>query len=285
MPNFNTVNKKDSENIQGRRELFPQGKRYKFSHIEINNKTKMYKIFSVQLFVIATLFLLGYIDRAEAQSKRCTWFGAKTLRACKLSCKALGHDTGVCDDNDRCICSEVEYNFLEDVTQWFEETLDPSTLISRMDTKFTEYKEKFKSWKISEKLRPLVPSKCKIGASFCDNACKAIGRYNGVCNADNTDCDCSDDWVTPKQYGLCASETICRLDCQANKKATGKCVKSGGWDCECESNKVSDNANRDGIDDTEGTGEREPVTLEYDNSEDVELFDARRKKRSMWTRY
>jgi len=233
-----------------------------------------------QLFVFVGIFLLGHIEKAEAQNKRCTWVGAKTFRACKVSCKVLGHDTGVCDNEDRCICSETEYDFLADVTEWIKEKVDPSTLIARMDTKYTEYKNKFKNWTLSENLLPLVPSKCKISESFCNKACSAIGRKSGVCNDDNTDCDCSDDWVTPKQYGLCASETICRLDCQANGKASGKCVKSGGWDCECESNTV---------DDTEDSP-RAGITMEYDNSgddnrEDVELFDARRKRRSMWTSY
>ena len=248
----------------------------------------MMKTCKIQFFVIFALCVFGcVIQKAEAQNKRCTWIGAKTLRACKVSCKVLGHDTGVCDDQDRCICSETEYDFLSDVTEWIQEKLEPSTLIARMDDKFTEYKDKFTNWTLSENLRPLVPSKCKISVTFCDKACKAIGRYNGVCNADNTDCDCSDDWVTPKQYGLCASKTICRLDCQAHGKATGNCV-NGGWDCECESRKVNDSEPRDGIsDDKEASGSetREDVVVEYDNSEDVELFDARRKKRSMWTSY
>jgi len=238
----------------------------------------------LHILIIAVAFVLVSIGQTEAQNKRCTWVGAKTFRACKVSCKVLGHDTGVCDDADRCICSENEYDFLADVSEWFTENLDPSTLIERMDAKYTEYKEKFKTWALSENLKPLVPSKCKISASFCDKACTSIGRYNGTCNADNTDCDCSDDWVTPKQYGLCASETICRLDCQANGKATGKCVKNGGWDCECESNR---DGPRDGLDDKEASGDkqREDVVVEYDNSEDVELFDARRRKRSMWVSY
>ena len=238
----------------------------------------------IQVLLFSIACLLGYIGQTEAQNKRCTWPGAQTFRACKVSCKVLGHDTGVCDDNDRCICSENEYDFLSDVGEWFKENLDPSTLIERMDAKYTEYKEKFKTWTLSDKLKPLVPSKCKISADFCDKACKSIGRYNGTCNDDNTDCDCDENWVSPKQYGLCASETICRLDCQANGKATGKCVKNGGWDCECESNV---NRQRDGLDNKEGSGkgEREEVTVEYDNSEDVEVFDARRRKRSMWVSY
>jgi len=243
----------------------------------------------IQILLLLVAYLLSFIGQIEAQNKRCTWVGAKTFRACKVSCKVLGHDTGVCDDNDRCICSETEYDFLADVSEWFKENLEPSTLIERMDAKYTEYKEKFKNWALSDNLKPLVPSKCKISASFCDKACKSIGRVNGVCNSDNTDCDCSDDWVTPKQYGLCASETICRLDCQANGKATGKCVKSGGWDCECETNL---DGPRDGLsgkeaskEDTEASGQREDVVVEYDNSEDVELFDARRRKRSMWVSY
>jgi len=232
----------------------------------------MAKTFIFQLFLIIAICLLGHVEKAEGQNKRCTWIGAKTFRACKVSCKVLGHDTGVCDDEDRCICSETEYDFLADVTEWFKEKLDPTTLVARMDTKYTEYKNKFKNWTLSENLLPLVPSKCKISSNFCDKACKAIGRYNGVCNEDNTDCDCADDWVTPTQYGLCASETICRLDCQANGKASGKCVKSGGWDCECESNKTIER-------------QAEPVVVEYDTSGDDELFDARRKRRSLWTSY
>jgi len=234
----------------------------------------MTKAFPFHLILIIAICVLGQVEKAKAQNKRCTWFGAKTFRACKVSCKVLGHDTGVCDENDRCICSETEYDFLADVSEWVEEKLDPTTLIARMDNKYTEYKNKFKNWTLSENLRPLVPSKCKISVSFCDKACRAIGRYNGTCNKDNSDCDCSDDWVTPTQYGLCASETICRLDCQANGKATGKCVKSGRWNCECESRK-EDSAER----------EEAPVVVEYDNSEDVEDFDARRKRRSLWTSY
>ena len=187
-----------------------------------------------QLLLIAVASVMVFISQTEAQNKRCTWIGSTP---CKVSCKVLGHDTGVCDDNDRCICSETEYDFLNDVGEWFTENLDPSALVARMEEKYEEYKEKFESSvsALTENLKPLVPSKCKISDSFCDKSCKSIGRYNGVCNSDNTDCDCSDDWVTPEQYGLCASETICRLDCQANGKATGKCV-NGGWDCECESN-------------------------------------------------
>merc|ERR1712110_34197 len=175
-----------------------------------------------QLLLVASICILANVKIAEAQNKRCTWIGAKTFKACKASCKALGHDTGVCDDQDRCICSENEYDFLSDVSEWISEKLDPSTLIARMDTKFTEYKNKFKDWKISENLRPLVPSKCKISESFCNKACQAIGRYSGVCNADKTDCKCSS---------------------TADKNV--------------------------------------PRFVEYDNSEDVETFDARRKKRSI----
>lgn len=205
----------------------------------------------ILLLLVSSICILVNVKTAEAQNKRCTSIGAKTFKACKLSCKALGHDTGVCDDQDRCICSENEYDFLSDVSEMISEKLDPSTMIARMDTKFTEYKNEFKNWTISEKLRPLVPSKCKISESFCNKACQAIGRYDGVCNADKTDCDCSDDWVTPIQYGLCASETICRLDCQANGKATGDCVDKGSkcnsgfckWDCQC-SSKADENAPR-----------------------------------------
>ena len=215
----------------------------------------METIYKYHLVFIIAICILGQIEKAEGSNKRCTFLGATTLQYCKASCKILGHTTGVCDQEDRCICSEEDYDFLADVTEWVEEHLDIATLTERMDTKYNEYKDKVRDWARSANLRDLVPSKCKISRSFCNKACKAIGLYNGTCNADFTDCDCAEEWVTPTQYGLCASETICRLDCQANGKASGKCVGAEEWDCQCESRK-----------DTEGKGEgqTEEFLVEYD---------------------
>ena len=57
--------------------------------------------------------------------------------------------------------------------------------------------------------------------------------YLGKCNPDFTDCDCSDDKVSLKQYALCAEESICRLDCQRQGMATGICKGNQEWDCTC----------------------------------------------------
>ena len=165
-----------------------------------------------------------------AGSKRC-WIGNW---ACKTSCQILGHDSGACDQRDECICSEVDYNFLSEIGDWFKENMDLETMKDSLKTKYYQVKDTVQDWAGSETMRALVPSKCKIGPEFCNSACRAIGKVDGVCNSDKTDCTCSNQWVSPKQYSLCASETICVLDCQANGKATGSCRKSGGWDCECE---------------------------------------------------
>ena len=47
-------------------------------------------------------------------------------------------------------------------------------------------------------------------------------------------CECSEEKLSPSQFALCAAESTCRLDCQANGKATGEC---DGWNCKCQSNK------------------------------------------------
>ena len=93
----------------------------------------------LQLLLFSITCLLGHVKQTEAQNKRCTWLGEKIFGACKVSCKVLGRDTGVCDDDGRCICSESEYDFFADVREWFEENLDPSRLTEKLDAAFPEY--------------------------------------------------------------------------------------------------------------------------------------------------
>merc|ERR1712012_1474583 len=166
---------------------------------------------------------------ASSYDKRCKYFSF--LSACKIGCKATGHTTGACDENDKCWCSENDFNFFKDVGDWIDK-LDISDVISNQINKF---KRKIDKWDVSENLKTLVPSKCKISESFCSKACHAIGKKKGTCNADFTDCDCSDDFVTPKQYGLCAMDTVCNLRCMKKKFARGDCVgeKGAEWDCKC----------------------------------------------------
>merc|ERR1712096_147401 len=227
----------------------------------LENRSKVF--FNMLKIILILLLATFYVQKSEAHgngSKRCKWLGNWS---CKVSCKVLGHDSGACDGSKNCICSEQEYDFLSEIGDWFEENLDPSELIQKMENKFNEIKGTVAEWG-NDNLRALVPSKCKISLDFCDKACRAIGKLNGRCNSDFTDCDCSDDWVTPIQYGLCASQTICVLDCQAKGKATGECKKGGGWDCECKSKQINYHE-----DVTEGLWHTDPET-----EPEIGVFDA-----------
>ena len=64
---------------------------------------------------------------------RCKYFSF--LSACKVGCKVLGHTTGVCDENDKCFCSEEDYNFFHDVSLWLGK-LDISEVVKRQINKF-----------------------------------------------------------------------------------------------------------------------------------------------------
>ena len=86
------------------------------------------------------------------------------------------------------MCSEKEHPFLTDVKDWIKDNIDIGTIKENLESKFDTIKETVKDWATSEELRDLVPSKCQIGPDFCDKACRAIGRVDGICNADNTDC-------------------------------------------------------------------------------------------------
>ena len=87
-------------------------------------------------------------------------------------------------------------------------------VLSRQVSKF---KRRIDDWELDEKIKKLTPSKCQISQEFCSKACHSIGRISGVCNEDFTDCDCSDEYVSAKQYGLCAVDSICKYDCQRRK--------------------------------------------------------------------
>ena len=67
--------------------------------------------------------------------------------------------SGACDSKNVCHCSEEDYDFFSDVSEWFE-NLDVTEVISKMVNKF---KNKVKELKVSENLKELIPSKCKVG--------------------------------------------------------------------------------------------------------------------------
>ena len=53
----------------------------------------------------------------------------------QVGCKATGHTTGACDENDKCWCSEDDYNFFQDVGEWLEK-VDISEVVSNQINKF-----------------------------------------------------------------------------------------------------------------------------------------------------
>merc|ERR1712109_180224 len=166
--------------------------------------------FYLCFILIGVSIKLCQAGEGDDYDKRCKYFSF--LSACKIGCKATGHTTGACDENDI------------------------SDVISNQINKFKrKIDEKIDKWDISENLKTLVPSKCKISESFCSKACHAIGKKKGTRNEDFTDCDCSGGFVTPKQYGLCAMDTVCNLRCMKKKFARGDCVgdKGAEWDCKC----------------------------------------------------
>lgn len=197
----------------------------------------------------------------DPYDKRCKYFDF--LRACKIGCKVLGHTTGACDENDKCWCSEEDFNFFHEVTEWLG-NLDIEDVIDRQVDKF---KRKLDEWDISDNIKALVPSKCKISQEFCSKACHAIGRKSGRCNSDFTDCDCSDEMVSPREYGLCSVDTICNLRCQRKGFGRGDCKGDEGWTCVCRSqNDVEVEAKLPAEETT-------PPNLDV-RTADVEYFDA-----------
>eukprot|EP00092_Neocalanus_flemingeri_P041050 GFUD01044699.1.p1 GENE.GFUD01044699.1~~GFUD01044699.1.p1 ORF type:complete len:165 (+),score=35.53 GFUD01044699.1:157-651(+) len=119
--------------------------------------------------------------------------------ACSASCVTFGQTSGICDSENDCNCSEKSISL--------------------------------------DSFKRLLPSRCNLGLPFCQTTCNALGRESGACattGAGATDCECSDNFISPKAFALCAAESTCRLDCQRQGFATGECF---GWACKCQSQK------------------------------------------------
>nr|AQS22625.1 hypothetical protein [Pseudodiaptomus poplesia] len=116
--------------------------------------------------------------------------------ACTAGCVVLGQSSGLCDSDKICHCSENKINI--------------------------------------NHFRAMLPSRCLLGQSACEGTCHAIGRSTGVCK--NNDCACSDTYISPSEFALCAAESTCRMHCQSGGYATGNC---DGWACNCVSNRNS----------------------------------------------
>ena len=94
-----------------------------------------------------------------------------------------------------------------------------------------------------------------------------------ICNADNTDCDCTDDTVNAKQFGQCASESVCRVYCQIKKYPTGECTGETGWDCVCKGERKT-------AEEDEATAASADIEDDGEEGEGGFVFDARRRRRS-----
>merc|ERR1711872_1048162 len=112
--------------------------------------------------------------------------------ACTTGCVFLGQTSGICDADWNCHCSE-------------------------------------KSISVNN-FRALLPSRCNLGESFFQGTCQALARHSGYC--DQYGCTCSEKYLTPSEFLLCAAESTCRTHCQAQGSATGVCL---GWSCQCKS--------------------------------------------------
>lgn len=186
------------------------------------------------VLVLTALVALLSLAQASKTSKRCTWTLLRAISACKASCKVLGQTTGVCSPQDRCLCSGEDFDILDQVKDWIEEELSYDQISEKMSSIYQDIKDTVKP--SFEWMKDITVSRCQLDSKgkFCRRTCHAVGRVDGVCNEDNTDCDCTDDTVSLKDFSKCASESVCRVYCQSKGKTTGQCTGETGWDCTCE---------------------------------------------------
>ena len=79
-----------------------------FSFLTIIPLTKHFTLNMKLLFALILVVVLASntgTSEASKTSKRCTWSILAAVKACKNSCKVLGHTTGVCTPEDYCFCS------------------------------------------------------------------------------------------------------------------------------------------------------------------------------------
>lgn len=184
----------------------------------------------------ALVCLVGLCEASET-SKRCTWSLLKATKACKVSCKFLGHTTGVCTPEDFCLCSGEDYEFLSQVEDWAKEHLSISQIGDKLKETYQKVKKEIGdfSW-----MKDITVSRCQLGKEFCRRACHSVGSVDGECNADHTDCECTEKKVSFEQFRKCASASVCRVYCQAKGSRHGECTGETGWDCVCSGKKVKE---------------------------------------------
>lgn len=149
--------------------------------------------------------------------------------ACKASCVVTLQDSGNCRDDGECICNEEDL----DIEGRISEVLGGQSLREWIEDKLRFFSEQVEGLDIAEDIKKIVPSRCQISDRFCRDSCYGIGKINGTCNAEKTDCTCHEESVSPRQYALCIEDGFCRYFCQQKGYATGDCQGTTGWDCQC----------------------------------------------------
>merc|ERR1712117_730802 len=97
----------------------------------------------------------------------------------RQACKVRGHTTGACEGSE-CKCSE--------------ETGGIADVFGKIKEKFEEFGDEVNSWEITQDIRNAANrAQCGLTENICETSCHAIGRVTGQCNADKTECDCSDE--------------------------------------------------------------------------------------------
>jgi len=155
----------------------------------------------MRLFMSALFLALVFVVGTEA-GFRCSigeW-------ACKATCVVTLQDSGYCRDDGECICNEEELDIEERIT----ELLGGQSIKEWIEDKVRFFHKQVEGLDFTEDVKKLVPSRCQISDRFCQDSCYAIGKINGTCNSDKTDCTCSEESVSSKQYALCIEDGFCR---------------------------------------------------------------------------
>ena len=90
-----------------------------FVRVKPSDNIMRVDIFLKFLIFLLLVLLTTVVNAGEDDDydKRCRYFSL--FKACKIGCKVLGHTTGSCDQNDKCHCSEEDFNLFDDVSRYY----------------------------------------------------------------------------------------------------------------------------------------------------------------------
>ena len=147
-----------------------------------------------------------------------------------------------------CVCINKRYfhekvsQFIFQVREWVREKIPFNTIEERMKEIYEETKDGGFKW-----VPDIALSKCQISTKFCMGVCHALGRLNGTCTADKTDCECMGERVPLEQFVTCGFPGICKMKCKGEDKALGICAGKTGWECQCTDTIPEDWTNEDSL--------------------------------------